>query len=355
MGKSLVIVESPAKARTIKKYLGQDFVVDSSIGHIRDLPQRAAEIPAKYKKEKWARLGVDVDNEFAPLYIVPNDKKKKVAELKQALAKCDRLLLATDEDREGEAISWHLVETLKPKVPYQRLVFHEITKEAVLGALKNVRPINAGLVSAQETRRILDRLYGYEISPLLWKIIGPRLSAGRVQSIAIRFLVDRERARMRVRESIYWDLQGLFETQSQEGFPARLILLDDKRIASGKDFDAETGELSNKNVVLVDEPRARKLAEALRTQTFEVISTETKPFTQRPSAPFTTSTLQQEGARKERRDGRSTPLVLAGTISSGSMGTLRCPWSDVDEVARATAQSRSSWCRKKVLSIISWR
>ena len=339
MGKSLVIVESPAKARTLKKYLGNDFVVDSSIGHIRDLPQRAAEIPAKYKKEKWARLGVDVDHDFAPLYIVPSDKKKKVAELKLALAKCDRLLLATDEDREGEAISWHLVETLKPKVPYQRLVFHEITKEAVLGALKNVRPINAGLVSAQETRRILDRLYGYEISPLLWKIIGPRLSAGRVQSIAIRFLVDRERARMRFRESIYWDLQGTFATQSKEAFPARLILLDDKRVASGKDFDAETGALANKNVNLLDEPRARKLAEALRSQTFKVINTETKPFTQRPSAPFTTSTLQQEGARKLRYTARRTMQVAQRLYENGYITYMRTDSVTLSTQAIAAARS----------------
>lgn len=339
MGKSLVIVESPAKARTIKKFLGSDYIVDSSVGHIRDLPRRAAEIPAKYKKEKWARLGVDVDNDFAPLYIVPADKKKKVQELKKALEGCDKLLLATDEDREGEAISWHLVETLKPKVPYSRLVFHEITKDAIRGALKKVRPIDTDLVSAQETRRILDRLFGYEISPLLWKIIGPGLSAGRVQSIAIRFLVDRERARMQFRDSIYWDVQGIFATQKKESFPARLILLDDKRIASGKDFDPETGELSNPKVNLVDEAHATQLAEQLKTTPFTIKSTETKPFTQRPSAPFTTSTLQQEGARKLRYSARRTMQVAQRLYENGFITYMRTDSVTLSKQAIKAARS----------------
>ena len=221
MSKRLVIVESPAKARTIARYLGQGFTVDSSIGHIRDLPDSAAQIPANLKKEPWARLGVNVENDFEPLYVVPADKKKKVGELKKILAEADELLLATDEDREGEAIAWHLVQLLKPKVPFHRLVFHEITREAIRDSLSHPRPIDERLVSAQEARRILDRLYGYEISPLLWKKIRPRLSAGRVQSVAIRILVERERARMRFVESVYWDLEGMFQTQEGKEFPAR--------------------------------------------------------------------------------------------------------------------------------------
>ncbi len=323
MPKRLVIVESPAKARTISRFLGKDYVVDSSIGHIRDLPQSASQIPTKVKKEPWARLGVNVEGNFEPLYIVPADKKKKVTELKGHLKNCDELLLATDEDREGEAISWHLVELLKPKVPYKRLVFHEITRDAIQAALNETRPINEQLVSAQETRRILDRLYGYEISPLLWKKIGPGLSAGRVQSVAIKILVDRERARMRFREAAYWDIEGLFATEKGEEFPAKLVLLDGKRVAIGKDFDQETGKLSNPDVVLIDGERARSLAEKIRTGPWSVTGTETKGFTQNPSPPFTTSTLQQEGARKLRFSARRTMQVAQRLYENGYITYMR--------------------------------
>lgn len=339
VGKSLVIVESPAKARTISRYLGRDYLVDSSIGHIRDLPQSASQIPPKFKKEKWSRLGVDVDNAFTPLYVVPAEKKKKVSELKSALQKCDRLLLATDEDREGEAISWHLVETLDPKVPYSRLVFHEITREAIQDALQHTRPIDEKLVSAQETRRILDRLYGYEISPLLWKIIGPRLSAGRVQSVAIRILVEREMERMRFRESIYWDLQGIFATQAAEEFEARLVSLDNKRIASGKDFDPATGQLKNTDAVLVGETRARALIPELQKAPWQVTSTETKPFTQRPSPPFTTSTLQQEGARKLRFTARRTMQVAQRLYENGYITYMRTDSTTLSDQALQAARS----------------
>ncbi|HET9234782.1 MAG TPA: DNA topoisomerase, partial [Candidatus Eisenbacteria bacterium] len=297
MPKRLVIVESPAKARTIARYLGHDFTVDSSIGHIRDLPDSAAQIPAHLKKEPWARLGVNVENDFEPLYVVPADKKKKVGELKKILQEADELLLATDEDREGEAIAWHLVQLLKPKVPFHRLVFHEITREAIRDALKHTRPIDERLVSAQEARRILDRLYGYEISPLLWKKIRPRLSAGRVQSVAIRILVERERARMRFVESVYWDLEGTFRNKEGKAFPARLVSLDGKRLATGKDFNPDTGAFTNGGAVLLDGDRARSLAESLLRTPWTVTATETKDFTQSPPPPFTTSTLQQEGLR----------------------------------------------------------
>ena len=233
MGKSLVIVESPAKARTIAGYLGDGFVVESSIGHVRDLPQKAAEIPAALKKEPWARLGVNVDQDFEPLYVETPDKKKKISELKKELRGADELLLATDEDREGEAIAWHLVQVLRPKVPVRRMVFHEITRDAIRNALDDMREIDQRLVDAQETRRILDRLYGYEVSPVLWKKVMPRLSAGRVQSVATRLVVERERERMRFVAASYWDVLGIFEPGA---FEARLVGLDGARVAQGRDF-----------------------------------------------------------------------------------------------------------------------
>ena len=323
MSKRLVIVESPAKARTIARFLGQGFTVDSSIGHIRDLPDSAAQIPANLKKEPWARLGVNVENDFEPLYVVPADKKKKVAELKKILADADELLLATDEDREGEAIAWHLVQLLKPKVPFHRLVFHEITREAIRESLSHPRPIDERLVSAQETRRILDRLYGYEISPLLWKKIRPRLSAGRVQSVAIRILVERERARMRFVESVYWDLEGIWKTQEGKEFPARLVTLGGKRLATGKDFNPDTGEFTNGGVVLLDGKRATSLAETLGKSSWTVTATETKDFTQSPPPPFTTSTLQQEGLRKLRFSARRTMQVAQRLYENGHITYMR--------------------------------
>ena len=236
MSKRLVIVESPAKARTIKNYLGPEFDVESSIGHIRDLPERAADIPPEFKKESWARLGVDVEHDFEPLYVVDPDKKQRVADLKKLMSKADELLLATDEDREGEAIAWHLLEVLQPKVPARRMVFHEITRDAIVRALDETREIDKRLVDAQETRRILDRLYGYEVSPVLWKKIMPRLSAGRVQSVATRLVVERERARMAFIAAEYWDIEGTF---SPGVFKARLVAVDGKRVAQGRDFSSQ--------------------------------------------------------------------------------------------------------------------
>jgi DNA topoisomerase-1 len=340
MSKRLVIVESPAKARTLAKFLGKEFLVDSSIGHIRDLPSSAAQIPSSLKKEPWARLGVNVEKEFEPLYVVPSEKKKKVAELRKAMAQVDELLLATDEDREGEAISWHLIEILKPKIPYRRLVFHEITKDAVLDALNHTRPIDSQLVAAQETRRILDRLYGYEVSPLLWKKIRPRLSAGRVQSVAIRIIVERERARMRFRESVYWDLEGIFRTTAGKEFPARLVTLGGSRIAAGKDFDADTGELSGKDVVLVDAERACTLVEELQQAEWIVSGTETKDFTQNPSPPFTTSTLQQEGGRKLRFTARRTMQIAQRLYENGHITYMRTDSTTLSEQAVNAARSQ---------------
>src|SRR3954471_14551254 len=288
VSKRLVIVESPAKARTIKGFLGPEFEVESSIGHIRDLPERAADVPAEYKKEKWARLGVNVENDFEPLYVVDTEKKKRVADLKKLLKDADELLLATDEDREGEAIAWHLYEVLKPKVPTRRMVFHEITRDAIARALEQPRDIDVRLVDAQETRRILDRLYGYEVSPVLWKKIMPRLSAGRVQSVATRLVVERERARRAFVAAGYWDLEGTFDAGARHAermFPARLHSIDGARVARGSDFDS-TGQLKTSGIVHVDRGRAETLVEALHDTSFEIRSVEAKPYTRKPYAPF---------------------------------------------------------------------
>ena len=297
-GKSLVIVESPAKARTISKFLGSAYQVEASIGHVRDLPAGKKDVPEKYKSEDWAYLGVNVDNDFEPLYIVPTDKKKQVKKLKDALKGADQLYLATDEDREGEAISWHLQEILQPKVPVHRLVFHEITKEAIQNALDSTREIDSSLVRAQETRRILDRLYGFDMSNLLWRKIGKGTSAGRVQSVAVRLIVERERERIAFVDATYWDLEALFQTKSGEPMPATLSAVEGRKLPSGKDFDSSTGKLKNANLLQLDETAARALASKLRTSDFKVTSVEIKPFTERPRPPFTTSTFQQEANRK---------------------------------------------------------
>jgi DNA topoisomerase I len=323
MPKHLVIVESPTKARTLKRFLGNDYIVDSSVGHIRDLPASAAEVPPALKKEPWARLGVDVDDDFRPLYVIHSDKKKKIQELKGLLKDADRLLLATDEDREGEAISWHLVEVLKPRIPTVRMVFHEITRDAILRSLQETREIDQHLVSAQEARRIIDRLYGYEVSPILWRKIAPRLSAGRVQSVAIRMLVERELARMRFRAAQYWDLAGRFCTPRQECLNARLVSLDNQRLAGSKDFDPDTGALLRTNVVLLGEKQAQTLAAGLRGREFRVLSAEEKPYTQSPPAPFTTSTLQQEGGRKLRFDAKRTMRAAQHLYELGFITYMR--------------------------------
>jgi len=323
MSKSLVIVESPTKAKTIKQYLPAGHIVEASVGHIRDLPAKADEIPAKFKKEEWSRLGVNVEEDFSPLYVVPKDSKQQVKKLKDLLADCDTLYLATDEDREGEAISWHLLELLKPKVPTKRLVFHEITKSAIQEALESPRDIDDSLVSAQETRRILDRLYGYSVSPVLWRNVGPKLSAGRVQSVTTRLIVDRERERMKFVRSEFWDLTGAFKGETGPEFEAVLSTVDGKRIARGKDFDADTGVLTNKEVAHIDEARANELAKSLAEEAFSVQSVEQKPFTGKPAPPFTTSTLQQESNRKLRLSARATMQAAQALYQNGLITYMR--------------------------------
>ncbi len=339
----LVIVESPAKARTIKGYLGDGFVVESSVGHIRDLPERAADIPEAYKKEKWARLGVDVDHDFEPLYIVDPDKKKKVSELKKLLKESDELLLATDEDREGEAIAWHLMEVLQPKVPVKRMVFHEITKDAINRALDQTRAIDARLVDAQETRRILDRLYGYEVSPVLWKKIMRGLSAGRVQSVATRLVVEREEERRRFRAAAWWDLAATFDAaRSEEGtFEARLVSVDGHRVAQGRDFDNE-GKPRSADVLQLDEAGARGLAERLQQVAFAVSRREQKPYSRRPSAPFMTSTLQQEASRKLRYSAQTTMRIAQRLYENGYITYMRTDSTTLSESALGAARSQAT-------------
>ncbi|KQR04475.1 type I DNA topoisomerase [Deinococcus sp. Leaf326] len=304
MSNTLVIVESPAKARTIEKYLGKGYTVESSIGHIRDLPKSAADIPEKYKGQAWARLGLDIENDFQPLYVVSPEKRAHVAKLKKMAQNADEIILATDDDREGESIAWHLFQELKPKVPVRRMVFHEITKEAIQAAIAAPRQIDTNLVEAQEARRALDRLYGYEVSPVLWKKVAPKLSAGRVQSVATRMLVERERERMRFVSAEWWDLLVSAQTAADVTFPARVTDVSSSdgklhKLAAGRDFDPLTGKLKEGAAVrLLQGDEARALAAGLTGQTLTVTSAEEKPFTQRPYPPFITSTLQQEGSRK---------------------------------------------------------
>ena len=324
--KSLVIVESPTKTKTIKKYLPKGYVVDSSMGHIRDLPSSAKEIPAKYKKESWSNLGINVDDRYDPLYVVPASKKKIVKKLKDQLKDADELILATDEDREGEAISWHLTELLKPKVPVKRMVFREITEEAVKNALDNFRDIDMNLVHAQETRRILDRLAGYTISPLLWKKIAPGLSAGRVQSVAVEFLVERERERMKFRSGTYFDLKASLskENDKKQSFTADLSHLDGKRLASGKDFDENTGKLKKPDsVVLLDKEASDKLRDLLKKADWAVSSIDVKNQKRNPSAPFITSTLQQEANRKFGFSARDTMSIAQKLYENGHITYMR--------------------------------
>src|SRR5687768_14194116 len=298
MAKPLVIVESPAKAKTLGRFLGTKYRVEASYGHIRDLPESAADVPKEIKEKEWGRLGVDVDQDFTPYYVVPGDKRKQVAMLKVAVKEASELLLATDPDREGESISWHLAQVLKPKIPVRRIVFHEITEEAVREALDNPGEVNENLVRAQESRRILDRLYGYTLSPVLWKKVQTGLSAGRVQSVAVRLIVEREEERRAFRTAAYWDIEARLKGENRE-FVATLARLNDRRIASGKDFDAQTGALKNQNVRLLDEAATTTLVEALRANVpWTVTSVEQKPGVERPAPPFTTSTLTQEASRK---------------------------------------------------------
>jgi len=349
-GRALVIVESPSKAKTIGRYLGPGFVVESSIGHIRDLPRNAADVPAAYKGTAWARLGVDVDNDFEPLYVISPERKQQVTKLRALLKDASELYLATDEDREGEAIAWHLIETLKPKVPVRRMVFHEITASAIAAAVANPRELDAALVDAQETRRILDRLYGYEVSPVLWKKVMPKLSAGRVQSVATRIVVERERARMRFRAANYWGIEGVFATGSPDaaggdpGEPrtlnAALVALDDSRVATGRDFDPDTGRAES-TVVHLDEAGARGLAARLEDSTFTVVRTEEKPYRRKPYPPFMTSTLQQEGGRKLRLSSQQVMRVAQRLYENGYITYMRTDSTNLSETAIAAARSQA--------------
>jgi len=343
-GRKLVIVESPAKARTIAQYLGDDYVVESSIGHIRDLPSSATEIPAKYKKEKWARLGVNVEANFDPLYVVPPGKNEQVKKLKALLKDADELYLATDEDREGEAIAWHLLEVLQPKIPVYRMVFHEITRSAIEEALQHPRDLDDYLVRAQETRRILDRLFGYEVSPVLWKKVAPRLSAGRVQSVAVRLVVERERQRMRFRSAGFWDVEAELATREagQPTFSARLIELNGLRVAQGRDFDPETGELSGRDVVLLDETEARGVATQIETAKTIVADVTERPFTQRPPAPFITSSLQQEAARKLRYSAQRTMQVAQRLYENGYITYMRTDSPTLSSQAVEAARNQAA-------------
>ncbi|MFG2668797.1 type I DNA topoisomerase [Streptomyces sp. NPDC048387] len=342
-GRRLVIVESPAKAKTIKGYLGPGYVVEASVGHIRDLPNGAAEVPDKYTGEV-RRLGVDVEHDFAPIYVVNADKKAQVRKLKELLAESDELFLATDEDREGEAIAWHLQEVLKPKVPVHRMVFHEITKDAIRDAVANPRELNQRMVDAQETRRILDRLYGYEVSPVLWKKVMPRLSAGRVQSVATRLVVERERERIAFRSAEYWDLTGTFGTgrtgdaSDPSTLVARLNSVDGKRVAQGRDFGSN-GQLKGE-VLHLDEAGARALAAALEGADFSVRSVESKPYRRSPYAPFRTTTLQQEASRKLGFGAKATMQVAQKLYENGFITYMRTDSTTLSETAVAAARAQ---------------
>jgi DNA topoisomerase-1 len=331
-GRPLVIVESPAKAKTIGKFLGRGYMIEASIGHVRDLPGSAAEIPESHRAFPWARLGIDIEDDFKPLYVVPPAKRDQIKKLKALLKRADRLLLATDEDREGESISWHLVQELRPKVPVERLVFHEITREAIAEALRTPRAIDENLVEAQEARRLVDRLYGYSVSPLLWRKIRPKLSAGRVQSTAVRLVVERELERMRFRRAAYWDVEGTFAAPAGT-FPATLVSVGGRRVATGKDFAPETGKLAEPKPdadgrkgaepLHLDEAGARALAARLLRRPARVTSLEAKPFTDRPAAPFTTSTLQQEVSRKLRFGAQRTMRAAQRLYENGHITYMR--------------------------------
>ncbi len=336
---TLVIVESPTKAKTIRNYLPAGYRVEASMGHVRDLPRSASEIPAAVKGEKWAQLGVNPDADFEPLYVVPSDKKKVVKTLKDALKVADELVLATDEDREGESISWHLLQVLKPKVPTKRMVFHEITAEAIQAALENCRDIDDQLVRAQETRRILDRLVGYTLSPLLWKKIAWGLSAGRVQSVAVKLLVDRERARRAFRKGSYWDLKATL-LKTTDAFEAKLVALGGKRLATGADFDENTGQVAaGRDVVLLDEAQANALQQRLQSGAWTVVNLEERPTTRKPSPPFTTSTLQQEANRKLRLSARDTMRVAQSLYEQGYITYMRTDSVHLSQQAIAAARA----------------
>src|SRR6204780_5349333 len=344
----LVIVESPAKARTIAGYLGKDYVVESSIGHIRDMPDKAAEIPAKYRGEPWARLGVNIDADFEPLYVVNADKKQQVSKLKNLLKDADELLIATDEAREGEAIAWHLLEELKPKVPARRMVFHEITPEAIAEAVAHPREMDEGLVEAYQTRRVLDRLYGYEVSPVLWKKVMPQLSAGRVQSVAVRLVVDRERERIAFRTARYWDLEAVFaKVRAEAGdaadvssFPAALVSVDGRRGARARDFSS-VGELKAQDILHLDGEAAAALADRLADASFSVSSVERKPYRRSPYAPFRTTTLQQEASRKLGFSSKYAMSVAQRLYENGHITYMRTDSTTLSQTAITAARAQA--------------
>lgn len=341
-GKTLVVVESPTKAKTIRKFLGKEYIVESCMGHIRDLPQSSKDIPEKFKKQKWAQLGVDTEHEFEPIYCVPKNKTKIVSLLKDRLKEVDRVLLATDEDREGESISWHLVETLKPQVPFRRMVFNEITKDAIISALDDTREINVNLVRAQEARRILDRLVGYTISPLLWKKVAYGLSAGRVQSVAVRLIVEREHERLKFKKSSYWDLQAENEKDSI-GFHSRLIAYKGKRTATGKDFDSTTGQLLSErrtDTLALDQETAEKILAEVKSAAWKVTEADEKPVSRKPPAPFITSTLQQESNRKLGLSARETMQVAQSLYEQGFITYMRTDSTFLSTQALDAARNR---------------
>jgi len=343
----LVIVESPTKARKIAGYLGANYIVESSRGHIRDLPRVAADVPAKYKSEPWARLGVNVDRDFEPLYVVSPEKKATVSELKNLLKGVDELYLATDGDREGEAIAWHLLETLKPRIPVRRMVFHEITGPAIRAAAEHPRDLDSDLVDAQETRRILDRLYGYEVSPVLWKKVAPKLSAGRVQSVATRIIVQRERERMAFRSAGYWDVLAELDASVSDPdaapprFTARLVAVDGKRVATGRDFDSLGAVRKPDEVVVLDEAAATTLAAGLNGAGLSVASVEEKPYARRPYAPFMTSTLQQEAGRKLRFSSERTMSVAQRLYENGYITYMRTDSTTLSQTAIDAARNQA--------------
>ena len=342
MGKALVIVESPAKARTIGSMLGPDFIVESSVGHVRDLPRGADEVPATYKGESWARLGVDVDNGFKPLYVISAPKKSVVANLKRLLKGADELYLATDEDREGESIAWHLSEVLSPTVPVKRMVFHEITPAAIARAVDEWRDLDRRLVDAQEARRILDRLYGYEVSPVLWRKVMPRLSAGRVQSVATRMVVERERARMRFQSASWWGVEGTFtNVAAPAGFGATLVTLGGATVATGKDFDENGRQTGRSSARILGAEEATSVADALIGRAFTVIAVTEKPYRRSPAAPFITSTLQQEAGRKLRFSAQRAMQVAQRLYEQGFITYMRTDSTTLSDEALTAARSQA--------------
>ncbi|MGH9195586.1 MAG: type I DNA topoisomerase, partial [Acidimicrobiia bacterium] len=339
----LIIVESPTKARTISRFLGNEVTVEASMGHIRDLPRSASEIPESVRGHDWARLGVNVNDGFEPVYVVPKERRDRVKKLKDLVKKADELFLATDEDREGESIAWHLTEVLKPKIEAKRMVFHEITEPAIRNAFEHPRQIDRRLVDAQEARRILDRLYGYEVSPVLWRRVRQGLSAGRVQSVAVRIVVERERERIRFRAAGYWDIEGTFApvSDSESTFPAALVAVDGKRVAGGGDFD-EAGQTTRDDVVVLSEEAAKSLVVRLDRAVFAIRTVESKPYRRSPYPPFRTSTLQQEAGRKLRFSASRAMSVAQRLYEAGYITYMRTDSTALSEAALAAARAQIS-------------